>query len=215
MLQRELLNLLRRTSDAALAVNLDGKICFKNEAAEQLFPFEELPGRSCSEVLQGTGIHGDPICGPECVVRKGAAERCPTDAFDMEIQTRQGRRWVNVSTIVAVTGDDTPLIIHLLRDVDIGKRLELLMRHILGDVSALTGQDIALPPDRRGPHLGLSHQETLVLRLLSDGLSSKEIAERLRCSTATVRNHIQHVFQKLSVHSRTAAVLRAIREHLA
>jgi DNA-binding CsgD family transcriptional regulator len=48
-----------------------------------------------------------------------------------------------------------------------------------------------------------------VVRLLREGLTNQEIAERLIISTGTVRTHLEHVFEKLGVHTRTAAVARA------
>jgi pimeloyl-ACP methyl ester carboxylesterase/DNA-binding CsgD family transcriptional regulator len=58
----------------------------------------------------------------------------------------------------------------------------------------------------------LSPRERDTLRLLSDGLSNSEIAERLGISEKTVRNHLSHLFDKLGVWSRTQAVVFA-RDH--
>jgi two-component system nitrate/nitrite response regulator NarL len=60
----------------------------------------------------------------------------------------------------------------------------------------------------------LSTQERTVLRHLSDGLSTKDIAAQLGITVATVRNHVQHILHKFAVHSRTEAVVHAIRDHL-
>src|SRR5919198_2846036 len=49
----------------------------------------------------------------------------------------------------------------------------------------------------------LTKRELEVLRLLSDGLSQKEIARSLVISSKTVAAHIQHILSKLGVHSRT------------
>jgi pimeloyl-ACP methyl ester carboxylesterase/DNA-binding CsgD family transcriptional regulator len=63
-----------------------------------------------------------------------------------------------------------------------------------------------------GAFAELSPRERDTLRLLTDGLSNSEIAERLGISEKTVRNHLSHLFDKLGVWSRTQAVVFA-RDH--
>ena len=52
----------------------------------------------------------------------------------------------------------------------------------------------------------LTPRETEVLRLLDQGLSNKEIAHSLCIELATVKNHVHHILEKLSVHRRGEAV---------
>jgi len=54
----------------------------------------------------------------------------------------------------------------------------------------------------------LSHREVEILQHLSKGYSSKEIADRLSVSVNTVRTHLQHIYHKLHVRSRTEAVVK-------
>lgn len=61
---------------------------------------------------------------------------------------------------------------------------------------------------------GLSEREVEILRGLVDGLTKKEIGERLFISPHTVDNHVRNVYEKLHVHTRTAAVAAAIRGKL-
>jgi DNA-binding NarL/FixJ family response regulator len=56
---------------------------------------------------------------------------------------------------------------------------------------------------------GLTARELEVLRLLADGLTNREIGERLFISQKTVGAHVAHVFEKLGVHSRLEAAVRA------
>ncbi|QIX26733.1 response regulator transcription factor [Nocardioides sp. JQ2195] len=56
------------------------------------------------------------------------------------------------------------------------------------------------------PDTSLSPRELEVLGLVADGLSNQLIGERLFLSQATVKSHLVHVFGKLRVDSRTAAV---------
>jgi DNA-binding NarL/FixJ family response regulator len=62
--------------------------------------------------------------------------------------------------------------------------------------------------------LGLTPREIQVLRLLSKGMSDREIAGELSISERTAGNHVQHAMQKIEVDSRTAAAVFAIRHNL-
>lgn len=66
----------------------------------------------------------------------------------------------------------------------------------------------ARPP---GP-AGLTAREVEVLRLLTLGLTTRQIAERLVISTKTADHHIQHVYTKIGVSTRGAAALFAIEQ---
>ncbi|MGK5671283.1 response regulator transcription factor [Micromonospora sp. URMC 106] len=61
----------------------------------------------------------------------------------------------------------------------------------------------------RTPGTALSRRETEVLQLVADGLSNQQISGRLHLSLATVKTHLVHVYGKLGVDSRTAAVAAA------
>jgi two-component system NarL family response regulator len=58
----------------------------------------------------------------------------------------------------------------------------------------------------------LSRRELEVLTLVARGLNNKAIAETLFISENTVKNHIRNIHEKLQVHSRMEAVVRAVRE---
>jgi DNA-binding NarL/FixJ family response regulator len=55
----------------------------------------------------------------------------------------------------------------------------------------------------------LSAREMEVLVLLAEGLSNREIAERLTIAPGTAKNHVSNILSKLDVRDRTQAVLRA------
>ena len=58
---------------------------------------------------------------------------------------------------------------------------------------------------------GLSQREEEILKNLSKGYSTKEIADRLSVSVNTVRTHLQHIYEKLHVRSRTEAVAKFLQ----
>src|SRR3990170_882602 len=60
----------------------------------------------------------------------------------------------------------------------------------------------------------LTQRELQVLQLAAQGLSNKEIAEKLVISEKTVKNHIGNIFSKLQVNDRTQAILYALRQGL-
>jgi DNA-binding NarL/FixJ family response regulator len=63
------------------------------------------------------------------------------------------------------------------------------------------------PAGREGQGLDtLSSREREILELLSRGLMYKEIAARLYLSPETVRKHVYHIYEKLHVNNRVAAV---------
>lgn len=60
----------------------------------------------------------------------------------------------------------------------------------------------------------LTPREREVLKLMTSGISNGEIAEALRLSEGTVRNHVSNILSKLGVSDRTRAVLRALERRL-
>lgn len=60
------------------------------------------------------------------------------------------------------------------------------------------------------PRLNDSQQE--ILRLLTEGLSNKEIASRVHLSENTVKTHIQEILRRLEVRNRVQAAVRATKE---
>ena len=58
----------------------------------------------------------------------------------------------------------------------------------------------------------LSRRELEVLTLVAQGLNNRAIAEALFISENTVKNHIRNIHEKLQVHSRMEAVVRAVRD---
>ncbi|MDA2813895.1 response regulator transcription factor [Nocardiopsis sp. RSe5-2] len=61
----------------------------------------------------------------------------------------------------------------------------------------------------RAPGNALTRREIEVLGLVAEGLSNLAIAERLHLTEGTVKSHLAHVYTKLGVDSRTAAVAAA------
>lgn len=105
-----------------------------------------------------------------------------------------------------------------IRQVRAGKAaLEpgMAMRLIEGVRGASTPSDSAPGARSAEAHgtaahkVALSRRETEVLRLLAEGFSNKEIAERLFLAEGTVKNRVSDILLKINARDRTQAALRA------
>jgi DNA-binding NarL/FixJ family response regulator len=93
------------------------------------------------------------------------------------------------------------------------RSVEIRSRHITGvDARPRTaGRRPASP----GAHLArLTRREVEVLVLLAQGHSNPEIADELVISRKTVSAHLEHIYAKLGVRSRTRATLVAMQQGL-
>ena len=61
---------------------------------------------------------------------------------------------------------------------------------------------------------GLTPRENEILKLLVEGLTKKEIADKLFLSFHTIDNHLRNIYSKLRVQSRSSAVSKALKERL-
>jgi two-component system response regulator NreC len=68
--------------------------------------------------------------------------------------------------------------------------------------------------DEKTAYDGLTEREREVLKLIADGLSNQEVADRLVISVKTVERHRANILAKLNLHSRTELVKYAIRKGL-
>lgn len=205
----ELLDTLGRTTDGMVAV--DGDLCIVgwNDAATKLLGFsaDEVMGRPCYEVLGWRDRYGNSICDENCHARN------PGESDEI-IETRQvvgegadgNAIWLSATTVVPPPEvRRRARLVHLVREVDLPPELERLVADRIGGHGASRGDQALLE--------ALTPRQIEVLRLLSEGLDGPSIADRLYLSTATVRNHVQHILRKLGVHSRVEAVALYLRNH--
>ena len=218
MRERDLQDLLTNAADAAFITQSDGVIRFWNQAAEKLFgiPAGEAASKSCAVLLEGLDAQGASFCRLDCPVLEMAEQNNAVSAFDLNVKTKSGlRRWINVSVLHMRTSGGELLVIHLIRDIDRKKKLEAVTERFLVQVGSLTGQDVdQLLTGGPAPHFALTSREREILQLLAHGLPLRAVSQELEISYATARNHVQHIMRKLSAHSRTEAILRAMKERL-
>ena len=61
---------------------------------------------------------------------------------------------------------------------------------------------------------GLTNREKEILKLLIDGLTKKQIADKLFLAYYTIDTHMKNIYEKMQVHSRSEAVAKALKERL-
>ncbi|MBD0354530.1 MAG: response regulator transcription factor [Rubrobacteraceae bacterium] len=113
-------------------------------------------------------------------------------------------------------------VVHKSADVDeildatrrISEGETLLSSEELVEMLRIASQDREEEREARANIEQLTRREREVLQALSEGLSNKEIAERLHMSVDTERTHMMNILSKLGVHSRLQALLVAARHGL-
>jgi two-component system nitrate/nitrite response regulator NarL len=83
---------------------------------------------------------------------------------------------------------------------------------LAAELQAGVAGEIRLRAPRDRPLMSERERETLVL--IAEGLSAPQIGRTLHLSTATVKTHLQHIYEKLGVSERAAAVAEAMRRGL-
>jgi DNA-binding NarL/FixJ family response regulator len=128
-----------------------------------------------------------------------------------------GKRWINISTLAFPSNDEevSPWLVHLFRDATAKMQNERFVEHVLRAATRLQLQETvdAVPAPAR-PVTELTPREYEVLRLLSEGLGTQDMASALSISPSTVRNHVRNILSKLQVHSRLEAVVYALQHGL-
>jgi DNA-binding CsgD family transcriptional regulator len=112
----------------------------------------------------------------------------------------------------AVLDADEVLAVVELYSCEDAEPSERLMRSLVS-----IGHELGQFLKRRQGELGsarLTPRELEILQLAARGNSSAQIAERLTISRSTVKTHFEHVYAKLEVPDRVAAVAKAVREGL-
>ena len=93
-----------------------------------------------------------------------------------------------------------------------------ITRKVLSEFARLSGTPPAEPVAQpaAAPALAepLTEREIGVLRCIGEGLSNREIAERLVITEGTVKNHVSNLIAKLNVRDRTQALIKARELHI-
>jgi len=212
----DLLELLSSGEPPAFANDEEHRIIFWNRGAEEITgrSAAQTLGRSCHEVFGARDSFGNRFCAEACAVTTSIGRGEAIRRFE----------------VTAVAGAKPAQVLGFTilqyRDASSGKTIAV---HLVDQVRSRP--ELARVPGRLNPErdpaalratrtsnaspsrsVDLSERERQVLRSIASGMSNKAIATSCGISVATARNHVQHILQKLGVHSKLEAVALAFRE---
>ena len=199
---KRFLLLVDGTADAAFAVDSSGRISAWNNAAAELFGLSEAQviNVPCHKIFQCWDDNG-PVCSELCVIERAAVDNRVRTNFDLRIQTSSGKRWCNFSTLIASDpSSGARYAIHIVQPVEIRKRLEQALSEFVRTQPRNGHKQI---------NARLTSREVEVLKSLAKGHSTRDIANQLNISSATVNNHIKHILTKFDAHTRLEAIRHA------
>ena len=113
--------------------------------------------------------------------------------------------------IPALSGEEVVAVVELCSQEPV-ELTDRLMRLLTG-----VGYELGTFLSRRRGELNpppLSPRQLEILQLVARGVSARDIAEQLVISPSTVKRHFEHVYERLGVSSRAAAVAQAMRDGL-
>ncbi len=208
----QVIEVIANTADGVFAVDRKHRIIHWNDGAQRILGYsaDEVMGQPCYDVVRGESPERRLFCSSNCTVQKCMAEGELVSDYDILTARKDGGSlWLNVSIVGVDRRANEPwTAVHIFRDVTGRKKAQDLVRDIVERAAEVTNG--SRPERKPAPEINkLSPRELEVLRLMTRGANSITIASQLAISTSTARNHIQHILNKLTVHSTLQAVAYA------
>ena len=211
----ETLDQIARSRDAVFATDSGDRIILWNKKCEALLgrTARSVLGKRCYEVIGGRDVYGNTYCIRGCPVVFQTRERPqePVHRFSLSISVGENGRKAFAYSLFAIPAHHPALstLVHVLRQRQKESRLE---RQLAREARV---NDPLWPITANGSQsVTLSEREMETLRYLARGMTTAAIGEQLLISGPTVRNHIQHILEKLGVHSKLGALVFAYQHGL-
>jgi DNA-binding NarL/FixJ family response regulator len=183
------------------------------------------------------GQPGFALVGEAATGEEGVAEatRLHPDVVLMDLQLGAGIHGSEATRRITAAGPRAPRVLvlttfdsdsdilaaieagatgYLLKDAPPEKLHAAIRSAAAGDSTLAPSVASRLLGRMRAPSATLTGRELEVLGLVAEGLSNRQISKRLFLSETTVKTHLVHIYAKLEVDSRTAAVATATRRGL-
>lgn len=183
------------SAEALFAVDADQRIVAWNAEAMNVFGYDVATalGAHCYELVGASDRLGHKFCREDCPVIQAATKGKAPPTLRLQARTSDGERVaVDVSTIVLYSDDRVGPVIHLCRP------------------ATAAGSATRKKPRQ----VRLTVREQQVLDCLCRGETTEAMSATLGISETTVRNHVQHLLDKMAVHSRAEVVALAYHDGL-
>ena len=197
----KLLDALAFCSEPMFAINERNRIVFWNKPLSRLlgWTYDDVAGKSCGNVLAGNDQFGNRYCCEACPIVSIAQRGDQVRQFGLTIRTKDD--------------DYMPFDIEVVK-FSLPATKSVVLAHIVQP--ARQAQAMEPPQPATAIHADarvreLTTREIEVLGMLAAGQGANEVANHLGISPLTARNHIQHIFEKLEVHSKAEAVAFAYK----
>ncbi len=199
-----ILDVLALCAEPMFALSERHRIIFWNKAIERLlgYTYDDVVGRGCGDVLAGLDPFGNRYCTDLCPVMSIVQRGDCVKQFSLQARTKDGRHIaLDIATVkFAIPQSHRMVLAHIAQP---GREIVTAPR----EAPAHTNH--SLHPDARVR--SLTTRENEILAMVASGCSTSTIAGHLGISPLTARNHIQHLFAKLEVHSKAEAAAFAYR----
>jgi DNA-binding NarL/FixJ family response regulator len=177
----EAVELVRKTPADFLVLDISMPVMDGIEAARVIVAEKPLP------IIISTGVTDD--------VTIEAARQVPVQAFLTKPFRKEQLR---ASIAIALTQWEHQL------------EAERKLQSLLESGSLVGASGVPRISEEAARQFGLTRREYEVLCRIAEGKSNAEIGETIGAATRTVDKHVEHIFDKLAVKTRTAAVARAL-----
>lgn len=197
----KLLDALAFCVEPMFVINERHRIVFWNKPLQRLlgWTYDDVAGKACATILAGNDQFGNRYCCETCPIVSIAQRGDPIRQFALSYRSKEDRY---VAVDVAVTKFLLPAT------------KSIVMAHVVQParpVDAVAPQMPAHAEHADARVRELTSREIEVLGMLATGQNAADVANHLGISTLTARNHVQHIFAKLEVHSKAEAVAFAYK----
>ena len=197
----KLLDALAFCAEPMFAINERNRIVFWNKPLSRLlgWTYDDVAGKSCGNVLAGNDCFGNRYCCDACPIVSIAQRGEPVRQFGLTFRTKEDDYLPVDVAVIKFTLPATKSVV-LAHVVQLARQAQA----VEPPQPAYTGHADARVRE-------LTTREIEVLGMLAAGQNATDVANHLGISPLTARNHIQHIFEKLEVHSKAEAVAFAYK----